>query len=142
MQLALAIQENQRMRSSFPPPPALTPELKEDDRRLLEAIQKAARARDVLRDPRWDALAGGTLSEKDRAKLREEAERSPAMREAYELASAFDAKTKAAMIALVAPARPALPKASRWRSVGAVLAFAAVPVALLIKLSTSPAPPG
>ena len=73
-------------------------ELKEDEKRLLEAIQRVARERDPLSDPRWDALAAGTLSDEEEAALREEAKRSPAMAQAYEAFRPLDAAKKERMI--------------------------------------------
>src|SRR6185369_9714559 len=107
------------------------------DQRLLDAVQQVARERDALSDPRWDALAKGTLSEEDEAVLREEAARSPAMAEAYELFRPFDAATKEAMIARVLAANPVVPKARRWWRAGATLA-AAVVAALLVRFIIFP----
>jgi hypothetical protein len=79
--------------------------LKKADERLLGALRPVARERDPLSDPRWDALAHGSLSEEEAAALREEAKRSPAMAEAYEVFRPLDAAVKEAMAARVAAGR-------------------------------------
>jgi hypothetical protein len=52
---------------------------------MLERVAEAARELDPLADPRWEALAAGTISEADRADLHAMADRSDAARRAWDM---------------------------------------------------------
>lgn len=60
-----------------------------DARDLAERVADLAREEEMAADPRWQALAAGTISEADRAELLALAERSPEARRAYEIFQPF-----------------------------------------------------
>ncbi|MDI3289266.1 hypothetical protein [Polyangium sp. 15x6] len=123
---------------------------------LLKAVAQAAREDEIDDDPRWSALAEGSLPEQDRAALEEIARRSPRHEEAWHMLRPLDekararftdgilaqmAKEKAAAEESPAPAPPPregaqvipLPKKRTWVPAVAALAAAAA-VALLVGL--------
>lgn len=124
------------------------------DHGLLQRLGQAARERDVLADPRWEALAAGKLSPADVAELRAWADEVPAARAVFDAMQpidddALDAMTDAALRSSTrrAPQRAARP-ASVPRTRRAVLivsfggALAAAAAVLLILRAPTPAPLG
>ncbi len=123
----------------------------EDLDALLDDLGRVGREREAPVDPRWEALAAGTLSAEEAEALRQEAEGSEEGKRKYELFRPFDetetergfaklnaelAKEKAASAPAPAPApveetktkgtvTPLRPASRRWAAAAGALALAA-----------------
>src|SRR6187401_1069320 len=86
--------------------------MEKDER--LEAVMKIARADDWTCDPRWEALASGSISAADRAALEVEAGVSDEARERLQAFRPFDEAARARITAraLAALDEPSAPEVS------------------------------
>jgi hypothetical protein len=69
----------------------------ENERNLLEALRRAAREEEPAADPRWSALAAGTISEEKQVELLAAAEGSEEARQRYEAFRPLDVGVRARM---------------------------------------------
>ena len=76
------------------------------DDEILKVAGEIERGRDVLVDPRWQALAEGTLGEADRAELEALASRSEEARRALEAHRPLDAAEQAEIVERLLAASP------------------------------------
>src|SRR5262245_10241854 len=105
-----------------------------DEDRLLKELAERARARAAREpDPRWDALAAGTLPPEEVARLQEEARTSPEAAAAWELFRPLGVEFQARVVSRVRPRR------SAWRRALPPLLAAAAALAVALGLWRRPA---
>ncbi len=118
------------------------------DDETLRVAGEIERGRDVLADPRWQALTEGTLGEADRAELEALASRSEEARRALEVYRPLDATDQAELVEkllAVAPApvlAPVIPLRPRRKALTALFAIGSMAAAAALFLALPARDPG